>query len=152
MYNVFSNNIGKDIKENVLNYEKAEYGKEVIKKLSQGLVEKYGRGYGERNIFRMLKLYEYFPDFQILSTLSTKLSWSHLVELLQIEDELKRQFYSTMCMNENWSVRTLRERISSALFERTAISKKPEQTIINDLNKNAKTKLEQKNVDDGDIA
>ena len=46
---------------------------------------------------------------------------------------MKREFYVTMCMNENWSVRTLRQRIDSALFERTAISKKPEQTIINDL-------------------
>ena len=67
-------NIGKDITENILNYEKADYGKEVIKKLSQRLVDEYGRGYGERNIFRMLKFYDYFPDFEILSTLSTKLS------------------------------------------------------------------------------
>lgn len=86
-----------------------------------------------RNIFRMLKFYEYFPEFEILSTLSAKLSWSHFVELLQIKDEIKRKFYVTMCINENWSVRTLRGRIDSALFERTVISKKPEQTIINDL-------------------
>lgn len=81
----------------------------------------------------MLKFYEYFPDFEILSTLSTKLSWSHLVELLQIPNRLKREFYATMCSNEYWSVRTLRERIGSALFERTAISKSQEETIINDL-------------------
>lgn len=61
------------------------------------------------------------------------MTWSHFVELLQIQDELKREFYATMCANEIWSVRTLRERIGSALFERTAISKKPEQTIMNDL-------------------
>ena len=126
-------NIGKDINDNILNNKKAEYGKTIIKKLSQRLVIKYGRGYGERNLFRMLKFYEYFPNIEILSTLSTKLSWSHFVELLQIKDNLKREFYTTMCKNEFWSVRTLRERISSALFERTAISKKPEQTIVNDL-------------------
>ena len=126
-------NIGRDITENVLNNQKAEYGKSVIKKLSKKLVSEYGRGYGERNIFRMLKFYDYFPDFEILSTLSTKLSWSHFVELLQIPEKLKRDFYATMCSNEFWGVRTLRERIGSALFERTAISKKPEQTIINDL-------------------
>ena len=61
------------------------------------------------------------------------MSWSHFVELLQIEDNLKREFYATMCVNEKWSVRTLRERISSALFERTAISKRPDETIINEL-------------------
>lgn len=126
-------NIGKDITENVLKNQKAEYGKSVIKELSQKLTMEYGRGYGERNIFRMLKFYDYFPNFEILSTLSAKLSWSHFVELLQISDSLKRDFYATMCANELWGVRTLRERIGSALFERTAISKKPEQTIINDL-------------------
>lgn len=126
-------NIGKDITENILNYKKAEYGKSVIKKLSEKLTIQYGRGYSVRNIHKMIKLYEYFNDIEILPTLSAKLSWSHLVELLQIEDRLKREFYATMCINENWSVRTLRERISSALFERTAISKKPEETIINDL-------------------
>ena len=126
-------NIGKDITENILNNNKAEYGKSIIEKLSQRLTVEYGRGYGMRNIFRMIKFYEYFSNFEILSTVSAKLSWSHFVELLQIEDGLKREFYTTMCVNEKWSVRILRERIGSALFERTAISKKPEQTIINDL-------------------
>ena len=126
-------NIGKEIKENILNDEKAEYGKSVIKNLSERLIKEYGRGYSRANIFRMMKLFEYFNDFEIFSTLSRKLSWSHFVELLQIENNLKREFYTTMCVNENWSVRTLRERIGSALFERTAISKKPEQTIIYDL-------------------
>lgn len=126
-------NIGKHIKENVLNQQKAEYGKEIIKELSNKLTQKYGRGYSMKNIFRMLKFYEYFNNFEILSTLSTKLSWSHFCELLQIEDEIKRNFYTTICINENWSVRTLRERIGSALYERTAISRKPEETIKNDL-------------------
>lgn len=126
-------NIGKDITENVLNNTKAEYGDEVIKKVSKRLVIEYGRGFGVRNIFRMLKFYEYFSDYEKVSTVSTKLSWSHFVELLQISDKLKREFYVTMCVNELWSVRTLRERISSALFERTSISKLPKQTIINDL-------------------
>ena len=126
-------NIGKDITDNVLKNRKAEYGKAVIKKLSQKLTLEYGRGYSRANLFRMIKFYEYFNDFEKISTLSRKLSWSHFVELLQIQDKLKREFYATMCSNEYWSVRTLRERIGSALFERTAISKKPEETIINDL-------------------
>ncbi len=125
--------IGKEITENVLNCEKAKYGKAVIEEISQRLIIKYGRGYSRPNIFRMLKAYEYFNDFEIFSTVSRKLSWSHLVELLQVENKLEREFYVTMCINENWSVRTLRDRMNSALFERTAISKRPEQTIINDL-------------------
>ena len=126
-------NIGKYITRNILNYEKPEYGKAVIESLSQKLVQEYGRGYSVRSIRKMLKFYEYFNDIEIWPTVSAKLSWSHFVELLQIEDKIKRDFYTIMCINENWSVRTLRERISSALFERTVISKKPEETIINDL-------------------
>ena len=68
-----------------------------------------------------------------MQTLSAKLSWSHLLKLITIDDSLKREFYINMCINERWSVRTLNERINSMLYERTAISKRSEQTIINDL-------------------
>lgn len=66
-------------------------------------------------------------------TLSQQLTWSHFTELLPIEDDLKRDFYVIMCYNEGWNVRTLRERKKSMLYERTAISKKPEETIKNEL-------------------
>ena len=81
----------------------------------------------------MIKFYREFPDAEKVATLSQQLSWSHFVVLLPIEDETKREFYAVMCSNENWSVRTLRERRKSMLFERTAISKKPAETIKNDL-------------------
>lgn len=126
-------NIGGKIKNELLKNKKPEYGKEVIKELSKRLKFQYGRGYSYSNLYRMLQINEIFKDFEKFATLSQKLSWSHLVEIIKIETDIKRKFYITMCLNENWSVRTLRDRISSALFERTAISKKPEQTIINDL-------------------
>ena len=126
-------NIGKDITENILKSHKAEYGKMVVEKLSEKLSKEYGRGYSRANIFRMIKLYECFSDFEKISTVSRKLSWSHFVELLQIEDTLKREFYASICSNEYWGVRTLRERIKSALYERTVISKKAKETIANDL-------------------
>ncbi|MEG1059260.1 MAG: PDDEXK nuclease domain-containing protein [Clostridia bacterium] len=125
--------IGDTIRNEVLNVQKAEYGKNVIKEISKKLTLDYGRGFSKTNVYRMIQMNEYFNDFEIFSTVSRKLSWSHFVELLQISDEIKRKFYITMSINENWSVRTLRDRIDSALFERTMISKKPEQTIINDL-------------------
>lgn len=127
-------NIGKNIVEKVLLYNKAEYGKKVIKKLSEKLKIEYGNGYSKANLFRMIKCYECFDDYQKFSTLSRQLSWSHFVELLQIDDELKRNFYIAMTLNENWSVRVLRDRINKALYERTAISNKPEETIKNELN------------------
>ena len=81
----------------------------------------------------MIKFYREFPDIEKVATLSQQLTWSHFVELLPIEDEVKRNFDAIMCCNENWNVRTLRERRKSMLFERTAISKKPDITIKNDL-------------------
>lgn len=126
-------NIGKMIKENIIENKRAEYGEETIKKLGEKLTLEYGNGFGQRNLFRMMKFYELFHDTTILTTLSAKLSWSHFVEFMRIEDGLKRDFYIAMCCNEKWSVRTLRERINTMLYERTAISKKPEETVKNDL-------------------
>lgn len=126
-------NIGKKIHENILNSERAEYGKQVIEKLSQHLVSEYGKGFSQANIFKMIALYENFSDKNIFSTLSIKLSWSHFVELLSIKDPLKRGFYTQMTQLENWSIRTLREKIGKMLFERTAISKEPKEVINNSL-------------------
>lgn len=126
-------NIGSKIKNELLKNQKPEYGKQVITKLSKMLMDKYGKGYSYSNLYRMLQINQYFEDFEIFATLSQKLSWSHWVEIVKMDTDIKRKFYVIMCINENWSVRTLRERVDSALYERTAISKKPEQTIINDL-------------------
>jgi hypothetical protein len=70
---------------------------------------------------------------QILATLSQQLSWSHFKEILSLEDPLQREFYAAMCRAEGWSVRTLREKIDSMLYERTAISKKPEELAKKEL-------------------
>jgi len=125
--------IGKSIQEEVVKYEKAEYGERVMKNLGEQLSNLYGRGYGYRNLLRMLGFYKSFPDQEIVTTLSSQLSWSHIVEIVKQKDVLKREFYISMCINEGWSVRKLSGRISGMLFERTAISRKPEDTIFNDL-------------------
>lgn len=125
--------IGKIIKAQILKNRKAEYGRSIISDLSIALTTEYGRGYSQANLFNMVRLYDAIEDYEILQTVSVKLSWSHLLKLITIEDTLKREFYMTMCTNERWSVRTLNERINSMLYERTAISRKPEDTIIEDL-------------------
>ncbi|MDR2653635.1 MAG: DUF1016 N-terminal domain-containing protein, partial [Prevotellaceae bacterium] len=121
-------NIGEAIKTDILGNEKAEYGKAVLAELGRNLTLQYGRGFSGRNLFNMLKFYEMFNNKQILQTLSAKLSWSHFCKLMYIEDDTQRDFYTTMAINEHWSVRTMNERINSMLFERTLISKKPEGT------------------------
>ena len=77
----------------------------------------------------MIKFAELFPSSEIVTTMSAQLSWSHFVEILLVKNDLARDFYAEMCRFERWTVRTLRERINSMLFERTAISRKPEETI-----------------------
>ena len=128
-------NIGKTIQEEIIKNDRAEYGKQIMTTLSSQLVSSYGKGYGERNLWRMLSFYNSFPDENIVQTLSAQLSWSHIVEIIKQKEPVKREFYITMCSNEGWSVRELSGRIDSMLFERTAISKLPEETIYNDLKK-----------------
>jgi len=125
--------IGKAIKEEVLLEDRAQYGDATIKRLSEKLVEEYGNGFGQRNLFRMVRFYQQFPDPEIVTTVSAQLSWSHFVELLKLDDPTKRQFYVRMCADGHWSVRTLRERMDSMLFERTAIAKQPDAIVRQEL-------------------
>ena len=125
--------IGKKINEDILNNERADYGKKIIPELSCELCNRYGKGFSKRNLQNFIKLNTAFPDISILQTVSAKLSWSHFYSIIYIENAIKREFYIQMAIHERWSVRTLQERIDSMLFERTAISKKPEETIINEL-------------------
>lgn len=125
--------IGQELKDNILNGQKAEYGKSIVKNMSKDLEFQYGRSYEKSSVFRMIQFYEEFPDFEKVATLSQQLTWSHFKELLPVNDELKRDFYAVLCKNEKWSVRVLRERKKSMLYERTAISKRPEETIRNDI-------------------
>lgn len=121
--------IGKRLAEEITGEHKPEYGKNVVNEISKRLANEYGTGFDKSSISRMIKFYQEFPEYEKVATLSQQLTWSHFVEILPIEDQLKRDFYAAMCMNENWSVRTLRERKKSMLYERTAISRKPEETI-----------------------
>ena len=80
----------------------------------------------------MMKLAKLFDKNEI-ATLSQQLSWSHFIELIPLDDTMKLAFYTQMSIAENWSVRVLRERINSMLFERTALSKKPDEVIKHEL-------------------
>jgi predicted nuclease of restriction endonuclease-like (RecB) superfamily len=125
--------IGKTITTEVLNNGRAHYGAATMDLLAEKLVAEYGQGFGRRNLFRMAKFYQQFPDIEIVTTVSAQLSWSHFVEIIKIEDETKREFYIRLCADAHWSVRTLRERMDGMLFERTAISKQPDILIRREL-------------------
>ena len=125
--------IGQRLQTEVLGGDRAEYGKQTIVILSQQLVREYGKGWSERQLWLCLKMATTFPHQEIVNTLCTELSWSHLRLLLGFDDQLKRDFYLEICRLEHWSVRQLQERIKSMLYERTAISRKPDETIKGDL-------------------
>jgi len=126
-------NIGRTIHHHVLKGARAAYGQEIIATLSQQLTLEYGQGYNYSALTRMLKFYENFQDEKILATLSQHLSWSHFVELIPLDKEEQRLFYAMMAIHERWGVRLLRKRIDSMLFERTALSKRPEKLIRQEL-------------------
>ncbi|PWQ92644.1 PDDEXK nuclease domain-containing protein [Leucothrix pacifica] len=125
--------VGQRINQELLCGKRAGYGKRVIVNLSKVLKVQFGRGWSQRNLEQMVKFAEIFPDFEIAQTLSAQLSWSHFVLLCGVDDPIKRDFYTTMAIQERWSTRTLDERIGALLFERTAISKKPDETIVAEL-------------------
>lgn len=125
--------IGNRINVELLQGQRAEYGKQVIAELAKQLTSEFGRGWSERQLRYCLRVAEVFPESRILHTLCSELSWSHLRLIIQIDEPLKRDFYLEICRLERWSVRQLQERINSLLYERTAISKKPEDTIRQDL-------------------
>jgi hypothetical protein len=83
--------IGTRIRQDVLQEKRADYGDQIVYALSSQLTMDYGRGFGRRSLFRMIQFADAFPDVQIVSALSTQLGWSHFIELLSIDDPLKRR-------------------------------------------------------------
>jgi len=125
--------IGKRIREDVLEKERAEYGEQIVSALGRQLTEEYGRGFGRRNLEQMVRFAEVFHDERIAQTLSAQLSWSHFVEIIPLDDPLKRDFYPEICRVERWSTRTLSHKIGHLLYERTAVAKKPDVLIAQEI-------------------
>ena len=125
--------IGNRINNEILKETRAEYGKQIIKKVSKFLMTHFGNGWGEKHIHHCLRIAETFQNKEIFYALSRELSWTHLRAVIYMDNELKRSFYIEMCRMEKWSTRALQERINSMLYERTGISKKPDELIKKEL-------------------
>ncbi|MFL5384369.1 MAG: YhcG family protein [Longimicrobiaceae bacterium] len=125
--------IGARIATEVIADERAEYGQRVVERLADLLSAEYGSGFSRRNLFEMVRIARVFPDLRNVQTLSARLGWSHFVVLSRLDDPLQREFYAQMGATERWSVRTLQQKVQGMLFERTAISRKPEELAVREL-------------------
>jgi predicted nuclease of restriction endonuclease-like (RecB) superfamily len=117
--------IGRRIRRDILQEKRAEYGERIVSALGTQLTQEFGRGFGTRNLFRMIRFAEVFPDSKIVTALRTQLGWTHFRQIIALDTPLKRDFYAEMCRIERWSTRMLEKKIGGMLFERTALSKKP---------------------------
>ena len=127
--------IGRRLLRDNLQAGRAAYGKQILATVSQELTTEFGAGFNYTALTRMARFAEWMTDERILATLSQTLSWSHFVELLPIKDPLARDFYAEMCRIERWDVRTLRQKISGMLYQRTALSKRPKAVISAEIGK-----------------
>jgi hypothetical protein len=119
--------VGQRIRQDILKQKRADYGGQIVAALGRQLESDFGRGFGEKNLRRMIRFAEVFPDGEIVASLMRQLTWTHFVELMPLDQPLQREFYAEMCRVERWSVRTLRQKINGILYERTALSRKPEK-------------------------
>ncbi len=120
-----------EIGQHIIEYEqngnvKAEYGSDLLDKLSKDLKLRYGKGFSRRSVLDMRRFYILYPKWQ---TLSAILSWSHYVELIGVKNDLERVFYEKQCLQEGWSVREFQRAKNSSLFERIAINKTKEEIL-----------------------
>jgi len=105
---------------------KAEYGSELLDRLSRDLSAEFGKGFSRSNLFQIRQFY---LKFQNIQTLSGQLSWSHYAEILKADNDLEISFYTRQCEKEHWSVRELKRQMKSMLFHRLALSKDKEGVL-----------------------
>ena len=127
--------VGKRIKEDILGDLRAEYGKQVLRNLAKKLTERYGAGWGYEKLKHSVRAAYTFTEDEIRYAVRTQLNWTHIRSLMAVHNDLARQFYMEMCRLERWSTRTLDEKIESQLYERTVISRRPEEVIKSELDK-----------------
>lgn len=127
--------IGMRIKTDILKNRRAAYGEELVLRVATFLSDEFGNGWGFQTVRHCVRAAYTFRKKEIVYALRTQLTWTHLRSLMAIDDKLKRQFYLEMCAHEHWSTREMDAKIDSLLYERTAISGKPEKLIKKELEK-----------------
>ncbi len=114
--------VGKRINEEVLQGERAEYGKQVVTSLAKNLTTHYGKSFETRNLRRMMQFAELFPDIEIVSPLVSQLSWTHFTIFITLQSHDARIFYINQAIDGRWSKRELLRQIDRKAYERSAIA------------------------------
>lgn len=122
--------VGQRLSAEVLGGERASYGAQLLEQLGKQLASEFGRGFESRNLRRMVKFAQAFPDAEIVSTLSTQLSWSHLVVIVALKTPEARRFYAQRAAQDGWSVRELGHQIDRKAFERAEIASAQVPTLL----------------------
>ncbi len=115
--------IGKRINKDILQNQRAEYGKQIVATVATQLVEKYGRSFDAKNLRRMMQFADVFPDVEIVVPLVRQLSWSHFIILIPLKESAKRLFYAQKSIESSWGKRELKRQIERKVYERTEIAK-----------------------------
>lgn len=127
--------VGCRIRADVLRNKRAEYGERVLVDISEKLTHEFGPGWGLRKIQHCVRSADVFSQEQIVSAVRTQLGWTHLKMIMAEHDDVKRDFYLTLCAHEHWSTRELEKKMDGMLYERTAIAKHPEDIVRKELAK-----------------
>jgi len=114
--------IGQRLTREVLGGDRAAYGARVVEQIGTRLTADFGRGFEAKNLRRMIKFAELFPDSQIVASLMRQLTWTHFLEILPLKDEQSRLYYARTAGGERWSVRELRQHIARKTYERAALA------------------------------
>lgn len=114
--------VGKRINEEILQNDRAEYGKQIIATVSQQLEAQFGRNFTEKNVRRMIRFAQEFSDFNILPPLVAQLTWSHFIELFPLKSMEAKLYYAQNALEQKWGKRELRNQITRKAFERKEIA------------------------------
>jgi predicted nuclease of restriction endonuclease-like (RecB) superfamily len=125
--------VGHRLRTEVLGTKRAGYGERIVVAVAERLTAEFGRGFTDKNLRHMIRFSEAFSDREIVYALSRQLGWTQFRSLIYLDDPLKRDFYAEMCRIERWNTRTLQKKIGGMLYERTALSRKPEQLAREEL-------------------
>jgi predicted nuclease of restriction endonuclease-like (RecB) superfamily len=125
--------IGKRINEEILQNNRAEYGKQVVLTIAEKLTAKYGRNFEQKNLRRMMQFANVIKEYEIVEPLARQLTWSHILLLIPLREVNAQLFYANRAIEENWSKRELRKQIELKAFERTEIANIQLKSESNDL-------------------